>query len=169
MADVRVPRLQSTRALWITSAITNIAAPTVANLTPGSGIKDISADLTKDYDVGMDRSDSVDDMGVNDTAKVKAETFRGYHGTLAFFRRFDSTSFAPATTDCTALINEGELGIFARRDALPAGTAVAASQKWSLFEFRSTVWVFDQKDGYYTASIELFPTGRYANVATVSA
>ena len=169
MPAVRIPRLRSTRALWVTSAITNIASPTVANLTPGAGIKDISLDLHKDTDVGMDKSDSVDDMGVNDTAKIKAETFRSYHGTAVFFRRFDSATFAPDNTDCTNLIAEGELGVFARRDAMPYDTAVAASQKWSLFEFRSTVWIFEQKDGYYTASIELFPTGRYANVATVSA
>ena len=169
MPDVRIPRIKSTRALWITSAITSLSAPTVANLTPGTGIKDISPDLHKDYDVGMDPSDSVDDMGVNDTAKVKAETFRGYHGKLAFFRRFDSATFAPATTDCTKLINEGELGVFARRQAMPYDTAVAAGQVWSLFEFRSTVWIFDDKDGFYTASIELFPTGRFASIATVVA
>lgn len=169
MAAVRVPRLRSTRALWVTSAITNIAAPTVANLTPGAGIKDVSLDLHKDTDIGMDRSDSVDDMGVNDTAKVKAETFRGYHGTAAFFRRFDSTSLAPDTTDCTNLIAEGELGVWAMRDALPFDTAVAATQVWKLFEFRSTVWITDFKDGYYTASIELFPTGRYSSKAIVAA
>lgn len=167
MAAVRVPRLQSTRALWVTAAITNIAAPTAAQLTPGAGIKDVSLDLHKDTDIGMDRSDSVDDMGVNDTAKVKAETFRAYHGTAAFFRRFDSTSLAPDTTDCTKLINEGELGVWAMRPALPYSTAVASAQVWQLFEFRSTVWVLDFKDGYYTASIELFPTGRYSSAAVV--
>lgn len=169
MPAVRVPRLRSTRALWVTSPITNIAAPTVANLTPGAGIKDVSLDLHKDTDIGMDKSDSVDDMGVNDTAKVKAETFRGYHGVAAFFRRFDSSTLAPDTTDCTNLIGEGELGIWAVRDALPYDTAVAAAQVWRLFEFRSTVWIAEQKDGFYTASIELFPTGRFSNKAVVVA
>jgi hypothetical protein len=169
MPNVRIPRLRSTRALWVSAGVVNIAAPTVAELTPGTGIKDLSADLHKDTDVGMDKSDSVDDMGVNDTAKIKAETFRSYHGNAVFFRRFDSTTFAPATTDCTTLIAEGELGVFVRRDAMPYDTAIAATQKVSCFEFRSTVWMFEQKDGYYTASIELFPTGRYANIATVAA
>lgn len=173
MGDVRVPRLKSTRALWLTgaaaTAITNLSAPTVAQLTPGTGIKDISVDLTKEYDVGMDKSDSIDDMGVNDTAKAKAETFRGYHGNGQWFRRFDSSTYAPATTDCTALIGEGELGIWAQRDAVPYGTAVAATQVWQLFEFYSTVWIYDRKDGFYVASMEFFPTGRYSSKAIVAA
>lgn len=169
MADVRVPRVQSTRALWITSAITSLAAPSVANLTPGSGIKVVSDDLTKDYDVGMDDSDTVDDMGINDPAKVVAETYRNYHGMGQWFRRFDSTTLLPGTTDCTALIAEGELGVWAQRDALPKGTAVAAAQVWDLFEFRATVWKFDRKDGYYVASMKFLPTGRYATQAIVTA
>lgn len=173
MADVRVPRVQSTRALWITgaglAAITNLSAPTVAQLTPGTGIKLVSDDLTKDYDVGMDDSDTVDDMGINDPAKVQAETYRNYHGMGQWFRRFDASTLIPGTTDCTALIGEGELGIWAQRDALPKGTAAVAAQKWDLFEFRSTVWKFDRKDGYYVASMKFLSTGRYATMATVAA
>lgn len=173
MADVRVPRVQSTRALWITgaaaAAITSLAAPTVSQLTPGTGIKLISDDLSKDYDVGMDDSDTVDDMGINDPAKVQAETYRNYHGMGSWFRRFDASTLAPGTTDITALIVEGELGIWAQRDALPKATAVAASQVWQLFEFRATVWKFPRKDGYYTAEMKFLSTGRYANVATVAA
>lgn len=173
MADVRVPRVQSTRALWITgtalAAITSLSAPTVANLTPGTGVKLISDDLTKDYDVGMDDSDTVDDMGINDPAKAMAETYRNYHVNGQWFRRFDSSTLAPGTSDITALINEGELGIWAQRDALPKGTAAVAAQKWDLFECRSTVFKFDRKDGYYVATMKFLPTGRYATMATVAA
>ena len=173
MADVRVPRVQSTRCLWLTgaalSAITNLSAPTVAQLTPGTGIKLISDDLTKDYDVGMDDSDVVDDMGINDPAKAVAETYRNYHGNGQWFRRFDSSTLLPGTTDCTALIGEGELGLWVQRDALPKGTAVAAAQKVDIFEFRSTVWKFDRKDGYYVGTMKFLPTGRYATMATVAA
>lgn len=173
MVDVRVPRVQSTRALWITgaglAAITTLSAPTVAQLTPGTGIKLISDDLSKDYDVGMDDSDVVDDMGINDPAKAAAETYRNYHGTGSWFRRFDQSTLAPGTTDITALINEGELGIWAQRDALPKGTAAVAAQVWQLFEFRSTVWKFPRKDGYYTAEMKFLPTGRFASAAVVAA
>lgn len=168
----RLVRLKNTRLLWISgAALTSFvpSAPTVASLTPGTGIQVIHTNMTKDYDVGMDDSDNITELGVDDDAKIEVPTIHSYHGMLKFFRDYDTTSNLPSATDCTALITENQLGYFVKREGLPSSTAVAAAQKVEVYLFRTDVWKFDKEDGLIKASIKLWQQGTYATQATVAA
>jgi hypothetical protein len=170
----RIVRLKNTRLLWVSgtgaTTITPIKdAPTVASLTPGTGIVAIHANMTKNYDVAMDDSDSVTELGVDDDSKIEVPTIRSYHGNLEFFRDFDPITNLPLSTDCTTLIAENQLGWFVKREGLPSGTAFAAAQKVELYLFRTDVWKFSKEDGLIKASIKLWQQGSYSTQATVAA
>lgn len=170
----RLVRLKNTRLLWVSgAAATTLAgiysAPTVASLTPGTGIVAIHANMTKDYDVAMDDSDSITELGVDDDSKIEVPTIRSYHGMLKFFRDFDATTNLPTATDCTALIAENTLGYIVKREGIPSATAVAAEQVVEVYKFRSDVWKFDKEDGLIKASIKLWQQGQYATQAEVVA
>lgn len=170
----RLVRLKNTRLLWVSGAgATALAAiytaPTVASLTPGTGIAPIHANMTKNYDVAMDDSDSVTELGVDDDSKIEAPTIRSYHGMFEFFRDFDATTNLPTASDCTALVAENTLGWVVKREGLPSATAVAAAQVVEVYEFRTDVWKFSKEDGLIKASIKLWQQGRYATQATVVA
>jgi hypothetical protein len=168
----RLVRLKNTRLLWVSgTAKTTLdpiySAPTVASLTPGTRIAPLHANMTKNYDVAMDDSDSITELGVDDDAKIEVPTIRSYHGMLEFFRDYDPTTSLPSTTDCTTLIAENQLGWFVKREGLPSGTAVAAAQVVEVYEFRSDVWKFSKEDGLIKASIKLWQQGRVATAAVV--
>jgi hypothetical protein len=170
----RLVRLKNTRLLWVSgAAATTLApiysAPTVASLTPGTGIAVIHANMTKNYDVGMDDSDSITELGVDDDSKIEVPTIRSYHGMLEFFRDFDASTSLPTATDCTELIAENTLGYFVKREGLPSATAVAAAQVVEVYYFRTDVWKFSKEDGLIKASIKLWQQGQFATQATVVA
>ena len=170
----RIARLKNTRLWWVSgAAYTTLAAiytaPTVASLTPGTGIVLVHANMTKNYDVAMDDSDSITELGVDDDSKVEVPTIRSYHGNLEFFRSFDSSTSLPDASDCTTLISENQLGWFVKREGLPSTTAAAAAQKVEVYEFRSDVWKFSKEDGLIKASIKLWQQGRFSTQATVAA
>lgn len=167
----RLVRLKNTRLLWISGAAATAltyTAPTVAQLTPGTGIVAIHANMTKNYDVAMDDSDSVTELGVDDDSKIEVPTIRSYHGMLEFFRDFDASTSLPTATDCTALITENTLGYIVKREGLPSATAVAAAQIVEVYQFRTDVWKFSKEDGLIKASIKLWQQGRYATQAVVA-
>jgi hypothetical protein len=168
----RIVRLKNTRLLWITGAAYSTlasiyTAPTVASLTPGTGIVAVHANMTKNYDVGMDDSDSITELGVDDDAKVEVPTIRSYHGMLEQFRDLDGSTFLPTVTDCTALIAEDTLGWFVKREGIPSGTAIAVGQKVEIYEFRTDVWKYPKEDGLLKANIKLWQQGRFKTQATV--
>lgn len=170
----RLVRLKNTRLLWVSgTAATTLAgiytAPTVASLTPGTGIVAIHANMTKNYDVAMDDSDSITELGVDDDSKIEVPTIRSYHGSLEFFRDFDATTNLPTASDCTALISENQLGFLVKREGLPSATAIAADQIVELYQFRTDVWKFSKEDGLIKASIKLWQQGKYATQAEVVA
>jgi len=170
----RIPRLKNTRLLWVTgTALTTLTplfnAPTVASLTPGTGIVAIHGNMTKNYDVAMDDSDNITELGVDDDSKIEVPTIRSYHGMLEFFRDFDATTFLPAVTDCTALVQENQLGALVKREGVPSATAIAAAQVVEIYLFRTDVWKFSKEDGLIKASIKLWQQGKYATQAIVAA
>ena len=159
----RIPDLGNTRMTKVIT-IANINAPTAAELTAGI---DLSVNMSKEYDVGMDNSDSINEEGVNDLAKTDVPTMRSYHGDLTFFRDLDGTTFLPTATDCTALITENLLFYFVRRFGLPSTSAYVAGQKVEVYLFRSDVWQFPT-GGLKKAKIHLWQMGVYSTVATVA-
>jgi hypothetical protein len=170
----RLVRLKNTRLLWVSgTAATTLTpiynAPTVASLTPGTGIVAIHANMTKNYDVAMDDSDNVTELGVDDDSKIEVPTIRSYHGMLEFFRDFDPITSLPLATDCTTLIQENQLGFLVKREGLPSGTAVAAAQLVEVYYFRTDVWKFSKEDGLIKASIKLWQQGKFATQAVVAA
>ena len=170
----RIVRLKNTRLLWISGAaattLTPIKdAPTISSLTPGTGIVVIHTNMTKNYDIAMDDSDSVTELGVDDDSKIEVPTIRSYHGMLEFFRDFDATTFLPAVTDCTALVQENQLGALVKREGVPSATAIAAAQVVEIYLFRTDVWKFSKEDGLIKASIKLWQQGKYATQAIVAA
>jgi hypothetical protein len=170
----RLVRLKNTRLLWVSgTAATTLApiytAPTVASLTPGTGIAVIHTNMTKDYDVGGDDSDNVTELGVDDDSKIEVPTIRSYHGMMKFFRSFDASTTLPDATDCTALIQENQFGYFVKREGLPSATAIAAAQIVEVYAFRTDVWKFDKDDGLIKASIKLWQQGQFRTQAVVVA
>lgn len=170
----RLVRLKNTRYLWVSgTAATTLAAiytaPTVASLTPGTGIVAIHANMTKNSDFAMDDSDSVTELGVDDDSKIEVPTIRSYHGMGEFFRDFDATTNLPTATDCTTVIAENTLGWIVKREGIPSATAVAAAQVVEVYEFRSDVWKFSVEDGLIKASIKFWQQGRYKTQAVVVA
>lgn len=170
----RLVRLKNTRLLWVSgTAATTLdpiyAAPTVASLTVGTGIVAVHANMTKNYDVAMDDSDNITELGVDDDSKIEAPTIRSYHGMLEFFRDFDAATSLPTATDCTALITENQLGYLVKREGLPSATAIAAAQVVEVYYFRTDVWKFSKEDGLIKASIKLFQQGRFKTQAVVVA
>jgi hypothetical protein len=170
----RLVRLKNTRLLWISGAAATAmdaiyTAPTVASLTPGTGIVAVHANMTKNYDVAMDDSDSITELGVDDDSKIEVPTIRSYHGMFEFFRDFDASTSLPTATDCTALVSENQVGYVVKREGLPSATAIAAAQKVEVYYFRSDVWKFSKEDGLIKASIKLWQLGRFATQATVAA
>jgi hypothetical protein len=170
----RLVRLKNTRYLWISGAAASTlaaiyTAPTVASLTPGTGIVAIHANMTKDSDVAMDDSDSVTELGVDDDSKIEVPTIRSYHGMLKFFRDFDATTALPTATDCCTLIAENTLGWIVKREGIASATAVAAAQVVEVYEFRTDVWKFSVEDGLIKASIKLWQQGRFKSQAVVAA
>lgn len=167
----RIVRLKNTRLLWISGAaattLTPIKdAPTISSLTVGTGIVAIHGNMTKNYDVAMDDSDSVTELGVDDDSKIEVPTIRSYHGNFEFFRDFDPTTNLPTATDCCTLISENQLGWLAKREGPPSSLAAAVGQKWELYLFRTDVWKFSKEDGLIKASIKLWQQGSYATQAT---
>ena len=166
----RIVRLKNTRLTWIsgTAASTFVyTAPTVASLTPGVGVVLIHPNMTKDYDIGMDDSDNITELGVDDDSKIEVPTIRSYHGNIVQFRDFDPLTFLPTATDCTALITENTFGYIVKREGLPSSTAFVAAQTCEVYAFRSDVWKFSKEDGLIKASMKLWQQGQFKTVATV--
>jgi hypothetical protein len=170
----RLVRLKNTRLLWVSgTAATTLAAiytaPTVASLTPGTGIAPIYANMTKNYDIAMDDSDSITELGVDDDSKIEVPTIRSYHGMVEFFRDFDVSTSLPTASDCTALMAENALGYIVKREGPPSATAVAAAQIVEVYYFRTDVWKFSKEDGIIKASMKLWQQGQFATQAVVVA
>jgi hypothetical protein len=163
----RVPNFALTKLVKVPT-ILSIVAPTVAELTGGT-VKHLTPNLTKNYDLDVDKSDSVSEVGVDDRSKSDSRTIGGYHGMLEFFRDLDPTTKLPTATDCTALISEGEIFYLVRRFGFPSSTAFAAGQQVQVYLFQADYWQFPGGDGMFKAKMELFQLAQFSTVAIVAA
>jgi hypothetical protein len=148
--------------------IADVTAPKLATEISAVGSKELVSNLTKNYDLGVDKSDSISEVGVNDRSKSDLRTIGGYHGSLEFFRDLDPSTNLPMATDCTKLIGEGEYFYVVRRVGFPAATAYAVGQEVEVYYFQSDFWQFPQGDGMVKAKIELFQLAQFKTNAVIA-
>lgn len=154
-----------TKIHWVQgdTGITNVLAPTVAQLNAGTSI-DITCLLLATYEVRADGSDTTNERAVCETANVVAATVQNYMGNLILFRQFDDTTNALETDDALNIFSFGAVGWFVRRIGKPYSSAWAAGDVVDVYKFAvDTPQVQGGTgEGYIKATIPLLQQGTFS-------
>jgi hypothetical protein len=132
----KIVDLGITKLAWLPGedAIENIAAPTVAELTPAI---DYSCVMVTTYEVRADGADTTDEKAVCDVANVVTPTAANYMGNLIFFRDWDGDAQEWLASDVLNTFALGAVGFFIRRLGLPYSTAFTAGDQIEVYKFMS--------------------------------
>jgi hypothetical protein len=129
MANDRLIDIAVTKVIVLTTAPTNLNAPTVAELTAGT---DITSILTSGTEIDFEDSEVVTEMGFADGQKVEAPALGSYKVQLNMFRLW--TSGAPGTNDPSVIFTDTYPTLYVyKRVGLASSAAVAATQKFTYF------------------------------------
>jgi len=118
-------------------AFANAATPTAAELNSAVYVHKISCAVDDDFTLNLTSSDTDDSRSICDVAKVSTPTFDKYEGTLPIFRDEDVTATGVFNLAFNLLKAKGIRYWVGVRVGLPQGTAFAAGQIVSLFDFET--------------------------------
>lgn len=159
-----------TKLYWVAgdAAITNVSAPTVAQLNAGV---DITCLTVSTYEVRADASDTTNERAVCETANVVAPTIQNYMGNLVLFRQFDDTTGVPEADDTLNTFEFGEVGWFVRRLGKSHDTAWAANDQVEVYKFMvdNPQIQGGTGEGYLKATVPLLQQGTFDLKAVVAA
>jgi len=160
-----VPRMVDqgkTKLYWVAgdTGITNVAAPTVAQLNAGT---DITCLMVSTYEVRADASDKTNERAVCETSNVDTPTIQNYMGNLVLFRQFDAVTGAPQATDTLNLFQYGALGWFVRRIGTPYSTVWATGDVVDVYKFMvdNPQIQGGTGEGYFKATVPLLQQGTF--------
>jgi hypothetical protein len=159
-----------TKLYWVPGedGITDVSAPTVAELDAGV---DITCITVSTYEVHADASDTTDERAVCETANVVAPTIKNYTGELPLFRQIDAGTFALEADDPISLFEFGEIGYFVRRTGAAFDVAWAANDRVEVYKFMVDVPQPQggTGEGYLKATVPLLQQGSFDVAAVVAA
>jgi hypothetical protein len=170
--EAKLPRFVDqgkTKIYWVPgdTGITNVAAPTVAQLNAGV---DITCLLLSTYEVMADASDTTNERAVCETANVVAPTIQNYKGNLILFRQYDDITGVPESDDTLAIFVFGAVGWFVRRIGKPYTTAWATGDKVDVYKFMidTPQIAGGTGEGYLKGTVPLLQQGTFNINATVA-
>lgn len=154
-----------TKIHWVQgdAGITNVLAPTTAQLNAGTSI-DITCLLLSTYEVMADASDTTNERAVCETANVVAPTIQNYKGNLPLFRQYDDVTNLPESDDTLNIFTFGAIGWFVRRLGKPFSSAWAVGDVVDVYKFMCDVpqVAGGTGEGYLKATVPLLQQGTFS-------
>jgi hypothetical protein len=148
-----------------------LEGPTDAQINSGV---DLTAAIAFDgYNLGASESNKIDDKGIADKSNAQSRGFAQFSGSLTFFRGVVSETtgaYADAFDTFKGATDARVDGFLVTRIGLPSATAIAASQKVSVYKFIADS-VMDNTEGEDSVKfmVNFQPQGQLAvNVAVVA-
>lgn len=160
----RIVDLGATTYLWIPgdSAVANVAAPTVTELT-ATGAINISPYVVSTTTAGPTASDTISERAITDTANVVTPTVGNYEGSLVLFR--DYADGVPSENDLMAEFKAGSVGYLVRRNGKTHSDPVAADDEIDFigkFRADNPQTSGGTGDGYLKMTVPLLAQGVFA-------